>query len=981
MKLLKGMIWILVFLLLAVPNVYAENTSNSLGEVSAQMVDGQPVVHIVSEQPVGYRYTVYDSIDPVRVVVDFPRMTLGDVKTPVMVGSGGIQEIRLSTFELSLGSLVRAEILLDAPVEYKVDFADNDMQLSFLTKSTVAHAATTEAATTEAAAAEAAAAEAAAAEAAAAEAAAAEAAAAEAAAAEAAAAEAAAAEAAAAEAAEVAAVEVAAVEVAAVEVAAVEVAAVEVAAVEVAAVEVAAVEVAAVEVAAVEVADVEVADVEVADVEVADVEVATSVATVVNHGNKVDISASAGMERLRYFTLDNPKRLVVDIYGVAASDSQNEYMLSEGFSKLRIGPYSDKLRFVFDATDDEFPQFTVNRDADTVQISWPASAASVAQPTPVQASSAVVSSIDFTAKDGISVYRIGMTGPLEIDAPVKEGNIVKFGVRNATISRALRRVYTSLAFPTAIQSVTPYLIDKGQTSDIRFIVQLKADVPYELLTDDGEVVFRVTDGRFAEAEPVDGEIMPVPVAGTVAAEAPVTPLAEELETKDAPQVSGASEDSPDLELVSVATSAVASQPDTAITAATDDSVSEDDSDEFSGEKISLVFDNVSVRNVLQLIAEVSELNIIASDQIKGSVTLRLIDVPWDQALDLVLDITNLGMIQDGNVVRVLPKDAIRNMREAELTAIRSQEKLEPTVTEVITVSYADLGSVSAPSAELLSDRGSITEDARNKLLIVNDVSARISKVRELIKILDTPERQVMIEARIVEVNSTYSRDLGVNWGMDFKNPGEKLGSGKLGVGGAFTVGLPSGPGNASTVPGLGAGITFGRTGIDQTVLDLRISALESSGNAKVVSTPRVTTLNGEKATISQGTTIPYETSGADGPKTEFIAAELKLEVMPVINPDNSVILEILATNDSPSVASVSAAPSIDTKKAETKVLVKDGETTVIGGIFINNKNETESGMPILKDIPWLGHLFKSSKVTDTKAELMIFITPRILSND
>ncbi len=709
-------------------------------------------------------------------------------------------------------------------------------------------------------------------------------------------------------------------------------------------------------------------------------------ATVYTQDNQVDIAVSEGIKRLRYFTLDNPKRLVVDLYGVAAAEKQKKYLLSGGFASLRIGPYSDKLRFVFDAEGEKLPQFSVNRDGDSVHVAWQGTASTVAEPVPTETAAAVVTSIDFTAQNGISEYRIGIKGQVETEDPVKEGSIVKFGLRNATISRALRRVYAALAFPTAVQSVTPYLVDNGKTSDVRFVVQLKGDVPYELIKDDNGVLLRVTDGRFAEVEPVDGEMVPVPVASSAVepesdTQAQTPAVAEEKASEPAvaakPQTIEKAVVSVQKEKTPVAA------PVAAGTKAVGGSIGAKDVVQYNGEKISLVFDNASVRNILQLIAEVSNLNIIASDNIKGNVTLRLIDVPWDQALNLVLDITNLGMLQEGNVVRVLPKDKIRSMKEAELTAVRAQEKLEPTITEVITVSYADLGAVSAPAKELLSERGSITEDARNKLLIVTDVAARIKKVRELINILDTPERQVMIEARIVEVNSNYSRDLGVSWGLTGQNnpAGTSSASGQIGVAGDFSTGLPGlGQGGDLTIGGGVMGMTFGRLGVDNTILDLRISALEANGNAKVISTPRVTTLNGEEATISQGTTIPYQTSGADGPKTEFVAAELKLTVKPVINPDDSVILEILATNDSPSVTSGASAPSIDTKKAQTKVLVRDGETTVIGGIFINSTSENEAGLPLLKDIPLLGNLFKSKRIKDTKAELMIFITPRILND-
>jgi len=321
------------------------------------------------------------------------------------------------------------------------------------------------------------------------------------------------------------------------------------------------------------------------------------------------------------------------------------------------------------------------------------------------------------------------------------------------------------------------------------------------------------------------------------------------------------------------------------------------------------------------------------------------------------------------------------MKEAELTAVRSQEKLEPLVTEVVTVSYADLGSVAGPVKEVLSDRGSITEDSRNKLLIITDVPQRIVKAKELIDILDTPERQVMIEARIVQVNSNYSRDLGINWGFR-DNPDGKFGN-ITNVGGGFLVDTAdlTTLGSLGASSGLGSAFRIGDAVLDIGTLDMQISALEADGKGKVISTPRVTTLNGETATISQGTTIPYQTSGADGPKTEFVSAELKLEVTPVINPDGSIILEILATNDSPSLTSGASAPSIDTKKAETKVLIQDGETTVIGGIYVENIQESEEGVPVLMSVPILGNFFKSQKKQTVKDELLIFVTPRIMINN
>ena len=676
---------------------------------------------------------------------------------------------------------------------------------------------------------------------------------------------------------------------------------------------------------------------------------------------KVQLSATAGVEQVRYFTLDSPKRLVVDLYGVRPGEHNESFDLSDGFKLLRVGPLDNKTRFVFDVAGSIFPTYKVNTENNEVVVTWEHSQDTVenALAEPATEGSAKISAIDFASEDGQSKVYISLNGKSDVVGPVRDGNKIQFSFKNTSLPRSLRRVFDTLAFPSAIHSVTPYLVDETGQAETRFIVFLKGDVPYQLEKNANGYVFSVSDEDYGHAAPIVTGTMPVSVQGGAV---PLSPSVSTLSSDVASPSTNAQLQVPVIEQIGT----------------------QDNKNNYTGAKTSLVFDNADVRDILRLIAEISDFNIIASDEVKGNVTLRLIDVPWDQALDLILDVTALGMIQEGNVVRVLPKEKIRSMKEAELTAVRSQEKLEPLVTEVVTVSYADLGSISGPVKEVLSDRGSITEDSRNKLLIINDVPKRIEKSKELIAILDTPERQVMIEARIVQVNSNYSRELGVHWGMfgaDVDN-----GSGDTrsfqsitSAGGDFLVDVTEGSvGPLVPAAGLSSQIQIGRALIDDVVLDLQMQALQSDGKGKVISTPRVTTLNGEKATISQGTTIPYQTSGADGPKTEFINAELKLEVTPVINPDGSIILEILATNDSPSLTAGATAPSIDTKKAETKVLIHDGETTVIGGIFVESLQDTKDGIPGLMNVPVLGNLFKSQKKQTVKDELLIFITPRIM---
>ncbi len=678
---------------------------------------------------------------------------------------------------------------------------------------------------------------------------------------------------------------------------------------------------------------------------------------------RVQLTATMGIEQIRYFTLDSPKRLVVDLYGVQPGNQNDEFQLSDGFKMLRVGPLDNKTRFVFDVAGAVFPTFNVNTENDHVVVTWEHSQDTVekALAEPATVGSAKITAIDFSSERGQSKIYLNLKGNADVTSPVRDGNKIQFALKNTTLPRSLRRVFDTLAFPSAIHSATPYLVNVSGQPEVRFVIILKGDVSYRFDKNASGYVFAVTDGRYSQASQAVTGTMPVSAQG----ESPMT-------TASLPAMSP---------IASVSTSPTPNQLSVPVI----EQIGSKNT-VYTGEKTSLVFDNAEVRDILRLIAEISDLNIIASDEVKGNVTLRLIDVPWDQALELILDVTGLGMVQEGNVVRVLPKEKIRSMKEAELTAVRSQEKLEPVVTEVVTVSYADLGSVAGPAKEILSDRGSITEDSRNKLLIITDVPQRIEKAKELIAILDTPERQVMIEARIVQVNSNYSRDLGINWGLFVKNDDafsggddsfQSISSG----GGGFLVDVADGAGSFSSVPGFATQMTLGDPLINNVVLDLQISALEADGKGKVISTPRVTTLNGETAIISQGTTIPYQTSGADGPKTEFVNAELKLEVTPVINPDGSIILEVLATNDSPSLTAGASAPSIDTKKAETKVLIHDGETTVIGGIYIETIQESEEGIPTLKDIPIVGQLFKSTKKQTVKDELLIFITPRIMRNE
>jgi len=893
----------------------AAQTPNKLLAIQTTDVDGAPTITLKTENPVGYRYTVYDSFDPVRVVIDFPGMDVSQVQESIKLSEPNLQEVRVSSFDLESGKLGRVEILLGKTASYEVSLSGNDFNVTF--KAPAGKVASigqklvkkqdvkAERKTKKETAAE-------------------------------------------------------------------------------------PVKAASEPVAA------RPGPADEPQAQGSGVAVQTKAAkkpTVSSSG--VSFAGPQGqqarfvapeMKRFQYFQLAGPARLVVDVYGVKPQFKQRSFAAADGFKRIRVGVYADKTRFVFDAEGPALPGFEVARDGDAVVVDWSGRAvsSSAAEAAPVVQSAVkpsaqgvpvVIEALDFDTRDGRSIFSVKMSGAGQLIPAVQKGDVVQFGVANATINRSLRRVVDASSFPSAVKLITPYLVQNKKGQDVRFAVELKGPVSYSLKRQGTRILFQTDDGAFAEAAPPSPEAVAVPVAAVKS-----TPSRELTETVKVAKVA------------KVAKKAEAEKSDekgavTSVAARHSNTIVAEPPAQYSGEKISLVFDNADIRQILQLIGEVANLNIIASDEVKGNITLRLLDVPWDQALDLIMDIKDLGMLKTGNVARILPRSRIRSMEEAKLSARRTKEKLQDLVTEVIMVSHASLDNVAGPVSELLTERGKLTPDARNKQIIVTDVPSAIASIKQLVSILDTPERQVLIESRIVEANSNFSRDLGVKWGYSYDNRAgssagdsfANLDNASLGLGGSFLLN-PTGI-TGSNSSGLGTSFTFGRLGIDSSVLDLKISALETSGHGKVISQPRIATLNGEAATISQGTKIPYQSVSDQGTETKFENAELKLEVTPVINPDDSVILEISASNSSVGATvptGVGDAIAIDEKKAETKVLVRDGETTVIGGIFVEDERFSESGVPVLMSMPIVGNLFKSTTKTNERRELLIFVTPRIL---
>jgi len=423
--------------------------------------------------------------------------------------------------------------------------------------------------------------------------------------------------------------------------------------------------------------------------------------------------------------------------------------------------------------------------------------------------------------------------------------------------------------------------------------------------------------------------------------------------------------------------------------------------DYVGDRISLNFQSIEVRAVLQLIADFTELNLVASDSVTGSITLRLQNVPWDQALDLVLKTRGLDSRQIGSVLMVAPAQEIAERERQEIEANKQLAELAPLQSEFIRIRYAKaidvVGLFEAGSEEggsLISERGSVVVDERTNSIVVTDTAAKLAEIRDLIEKVDIPIRQVMIEARIVIASSNIDEQLGIRWGGGYLNvSGDKftsiagdtasatnLNSQLIGGG---QVDMPSAPfvdlGVAEATSGFAAGFTS-----TDLFLTAELSALEASGEGEVVSQPKVITGDKQKASIKSGTEIPYQEGAASGATTTaFKEAVLKLDVTPNITPDDRILLDLVVNQDSvgdlvPS-GNGGLIPTIDTTELMTQVLVGNGETVVLGGVFKNEELVKVEKVPLLGDIPYLGNLFKSTANSQQKTETLIFITPRILS--
>ncbi len=680
----------------------------------------------------------------------------------------------------------------------------------------------------------------------------------------------------------------------------------------------------------------------------------------------IEIETGVVVKEYKTFRLNKPERVIIDIPGAKASIPEKLVQLNAfGVSTARVGSYTDKVRIVLDSSNGSLSDATIIKTSTGLQVSFnqtnnrkeaviPASAiakqsksenvfpdSTVITKQAIPAKSVLqVTAIDFQTVGELSRVIVKLNGVSTVEQPIKSATNVSFRIKNAQLPKNLQRSLETREFNSPVLRITPVLVKTKAGSDVMIRATLKVNAEYNL-KQEADVVyldFKQTAKQYTSQQ---SEV----TAKTSQKAAPAAAAALEAE-----QITN------------------------------NDKMSASIKKGYSGRKVTLEFADAEVRKIFQLLSEVSNKNFVLGDEVTGNISLKLVNVPWDQALDIILDTKGLDKREDGNIILVRGKGKFKSLLDEELEIRKATLKSEPLETEIFEVNYADLAGIVTQFNAIKTDRGMITSDARTNKVIVKDVKPALLDMHKILKDLDVPEKQVMIEARIVEAQSDFSRSLGISWGLGtnpaaggknwpFVNSLNSVFGGLTPSSGASTIGSTNGA----------ADITFGTIGAN-VKLSMRLNAAAKAGLVRIISSPKVATLNNKSAKITQGKQIPYISSTSDKVETKFVEAALSLEVTPHINNNGTIVLKIDAKNDAVDSTSSSSTPPINKKQATTEMLLRDGETTVIGGIFVDDEQEGEEGLPWLMDVPIFGNLFKSTSYRKTKTELLIFITPRILTN-
>jgi type IV pilus assembly protein PilQ len=687
----------------------------------------------------------------------------------------------------------------------------------------------------------------------------------------------------------------------------------------------------------------------------------------------VRIAADGQIAKFGLLELKNPGRLALDLHGVTGHAAN---AAGAGPVKgVRVAKHDDGVRIVVDAAGIAMPKYEIRRTGNGLEVqvgekavaeAKPAAAAGLAaavKPAEPQVAAApkgdpevkalpkltVIRAVDLRTTDGRTEVLVALESSVRFEITRPDASTSVLTLHGAALPDRLERNLDASSLGGPVATLASYRVP-GQLGEVKVVATVQKGTSDEMSAQKGALLWKFT-GK-------------VPVAQAAAPAPKVAAMASEARA-----------------------------------AAAEGSVY--DSSQYSGRKVDFNVKDIDIKNLLGAVAEISKRNIILADDVKGTVTIKLRNVPWDQALDIILKSKALGREDIGNIIRVAPIDTLRKEQRDAAEAYKNRQAAEPLKVRLIPVNYARATELTAQLKDALSDRGSVTVDTRTNTLIVKDVQDALLRAEGIVRNLDTQTPEVLIEARIVEAATSFSREAGIQWGGNvslaptFGNATGLIFPNILSVAGAaddstaplngltgvttpnFAVNMPAAIGLNS---GGGLGFVFGSAG-GAANLNLRLSAAETNGTIKTISSPRVVTVDNIDASISQGVSIPFSQTSAAGVTTSFIEARLELRVTPHVTQEGSIQMKINATNNQPNpqLTGSNGQPSISRREAKTEVLVRDGETTVIGGIYTRQNSEAWTEVPVLSKIPVLGWLFKKKTVSDARTELLIFVTPRIVN--
>lgn len=680
-----------------------------------------------------------------------------------------------------------------------------------------------------------------------------------------------------------------------------------------------------------------------------------------NHGG-LKLGTDGEVARFEVIELADPPRLAIDLTGLKGTPRAPKGQLAN-VRDVRLGAHEDKVRVVVEF--DQSAPFNVRRRADGLEV-WfqkPAASAKAAPASPrdavveidgesvptetqplVASAQAEVTDVAFRDLDTGGSVELKLKGNPRFSVERPDAKSAVLNLEGTRIAHQLEKSFDTSALETPVKMVSVFSVP-GAAPRVRLVVAGGEALEQVVTQRPGTLSWRFSKKGLTESAVAENE------------SAGFSTEADDVAEEGAPQQRRG----------------------------------------YVGKRVSFEFKDIDIHNLLRIIAEISKKNIVVADDVTGKITIRLRNVPWDQALDLILRSKSLGKEEFGNIIRVAPLSKLEDEAKSRAERKKNQRLLRDLTVALIPVNYATATAMKDRVKEVLTERGNVATDDRTNTLIVRDLPENMGKVRSLVTSLDLQTPQVLIESRIVEASTRYAREIGVQWGgqgimsSTNGNPTGLVFPSSVAVGGGivsasttgtanpanYAVSLPVGAGEGN---GGAVGMAFGSAG-GAVQLNLRLSALESQGAIKTISAPRITTLDNATASISQGVSIPFSQVSAAGANTQFVQARLSLDVTPHITQDGSVLMDIKAANNQPdpSNAGSNGQPGISRKEASTNVLVKDGETTVIGGIYVRTGSSSQAGLPVLSKIPVLGFFFRNYRELETKNELLIFITPRILN--